>query len=375
MQIEDTLEKEICWNLANNLESIKSYKLQNTDIAHKLADYIYRSNVRDMAQLDGLVRSLLANQSDKAGNNQSVTELTPDTLLTSSFLAEKITPWIETIRTELFGSPTVPFKNVTNSEQWIKQQEHLEPSLDYDAMEPLLKMVYAFKEQHYPIDFQVGYPSFPYLGSDGRLNFAKIARKAPQDWSMPQMREDYRNYSKLNWLENEIRIMTRATGFTQPSLTQFALTGTEPILPRYKSMSRRVYQSLPSGEQMQLVHVSIDINAKDLTFEELRRLYNDFRELLQLKKHRLREGVELVKSHIEIYQFVKANGGPLEGKGTVKHWESMKGKWNNSHPQDKHYATWKGIKLAYDRIIRKLEDRVMEKGRHNNNERTHSEEE
>ena len=136
MQIEDTLEKKVCWNLANNLEAIKSYKLQNTDIARKLADYIYCSNVRDMAQLDGLVRSLLANQSDKAGNNQSVTELTPDTLLTSSFLAEKITPWIETIRTELFGSPTVPFKNVTNSEQWIKQQEHLEPSLDYDAMEP-----------------------------------------------------------------------------------------------------------------------------------------------------------------------------------------------------------------------------------------------
>mgnify|MGYP001145427330 CR=1 FL=1 len=172
--------------------------------------------------------------------------------------------------------------------------------------------------------------------------------------------------------------MCEATGFNQPSLVQFILMGTPPIVPRYWIGALPYYRPIPLGpdhkgfqdELLRVSYVDIRIWAQDFTFEEFRKVYNSYRELLQLKKHKLREGKELVKSHWEIYQLVKERGGLPKGKGKVAFWESVKGEWNKLHPQNK-YQTWKGVKLAYDRIIARLECRVTTKGV-NHNERTHN---
>ncbi len=107
--------------------------------------------------------------------------------------------------------------------------------------------------------------------------------------------------------------------------------------------------------------MDIRIWAQDFTFEELREVYKNYRELLQLKKHKIRDGRELAKSHWEIYQLVKEKDGPTRGKGSVDFWKSVKREWNKLHPQN-NYETWKGVKLAYDRIINRLERRVTAKG-------------
>jgi hypothetical protein len=229
-----------------------------------------------------------------------------------------------------------------------------------NELKELWSQLYEAQIKKYPAVFHYEYRSLFYLGSDGKPHHANISQRAPQYWTVPQMRECAQNHSPLSWLENETRIMARATGFPQLSLVQFVLTGTKPVLPRYWVRGHSDYASLPSGEQMQPIYIRIEISARDLTFEELRRIYNGYREILQLKKHKLREGKELAKSHWELYQLVRAKGGPPERKKVV-FWESVKGAWNNSHPRDE-YKTWKGVKLAYDRAITQLENRVTGKG-------------
>jgi len=58
---------------------------------------------------------------------------------------------------------------------------------------------------------------------------------------------------------------------------------------------------------------------------------------------------------------IRKRGDIPSREGTVKFWVSVMKEWNDLHPQDK-YKTWKGIKIAYDRIIARLERRVTPKG-------------
>jgi hypothetical protein len=350
--------------IAFGLEAIKKYRVKNTDIPEVIASYMYKTGEKNLESLNILVERLLASgvaDKDQRIANKVALELTPDILLTSDFLVNKIRPWVEKVRAELFSSPAVPFKNFADAEQWIKQQEKLEPLVNYDALEPFHKTLIEVLNKRLPINYSFNYPALFYLGSDGKPHDAKISHRAPQDWTVPQTRENARKFTALNWLENETRIMARGTGFSQTSLVNLVLTGTAPILQRYKVTGHIDYQSLPTGEELNPIHINMEIWARDLTFEELRSIYNDCRETLQLKKHKLKEGKELAKSHQEIYQLVKANGGPPKAKGKVKFWESIKKEWNDSHPQGK-YRTWKGIKLAYDRIMSNLEYRAMGKG-------------
>jgi hypothetical protein len=144
--------------------------------------------------------------------------------------------------------------------------------------------------------------------------------------------------------------------------------GVAPILLRYELRCQTVYQALPSGEQLQPTHISLTIRSRDLTFEELRKIYNGWREALQLKKHKLKEGRNMASSHWEIYQLVKKKGGPPKKKGGPPKkrgigafWKSVKEEWNSLHPEHP-YHTWKGIQLAYDRVISKLEYRITGEG-------------
>jgi len=347
------MERDVCLEYINNLNAVRRYKCQNSGIVLSLADYMYKQQEKGGEWLNNLVDSLWAYQ---AGNKdtdgkQPPISLTPDVLLTSDFLAEKITPWVELVRTELFSSPRIPFTNLKDAEDWILSHR--------DNRQPPPRK---------SLDDPPTYRSLVYVGHDGDYRVTDILEPFPPTWPVPQLRGRASDYSPLNWLENEIRLMYEATGFNQPSLVQFILVGTPPIVPRYWIGALPYYRPIPPGpdhkgfqdELLRVSYVDIRIWAQDFTFEELREVYNSYRELLQLKKHKLREGKELVKSHWEIYQLVKERGGLPKGKGKVAFWESVKGEWNELHPHDK-YNTWKGVKLAYDRIMARLERRVTPK--------------
>jgi len=96
--------------------------------------------------------------------------------------------------------------------------------------------------------------------------------------------------------------------------------------------------------------LEIEIRARDIGFEELRQIYRTYR------RTQSRKAKAWSDEHWAIYRLVKEKGGPVSGKGSVQFWKSVMEQWNTLHSK-RRYSHWKGIKIVYERIIRRLEIR------------------
>jgi hypothetical protein len=101
--------------------------------------------------------------------------------------------------------------------------------------------------------------------------------------------------------------------------------------------------------------ITLDINARDISFRELQEIYKGIRkELRGIKSKPLNE------RHLKLYQIVQEKGGtPERGeKGTVEFWKSVMYKineWNKREKQGyKDYTEWRAVKKAYRELIKKL---------------------
>jgi len=360
------LSRDFCLELVNDLETIKRRELKDSPLAIALADFIFgqRRDIQkyalDLEPLNDLVERLAPvlqtenamNILPEQGEGTSPSSsgfLTSDILLNSDFLADRILPWVQLVRTELFGSADAPFSSNKDAENWI--QERSSPGVygvgggtgwnERDMREQLVHDILS-------ASVSVAVPlerTLEYLGEDGKVHQIKIKGRELEDWEISQLREEYDKWTmhSLSWLENETRIMARATGFTKPSLVQFILMGIRPVLPRYLVKGKAGYQATPTGDILQPFHLEIEIRARDLGFEELRRIYQTYRHTQPRKAKAFKE------EHREIYRLVKEKGGPVSGKGSVQFWKSVMEQWNLH--SDKRYSSWKGIKIAYERII------------------------
>jgi len=152
--------------------------------------------------------------------------------------------------------------------------------------------------------------------------------------------------------------MARATGFNQASLVAFILAGVKPIIPRWQMITTAQYQALPSGKKLQPISVNLEIKAKDLSFKELREIYQGIRKQQMGTKTK-----PLNKKHLALYRLVQEHGGPPRNKGVVKFWEEIMEKLNQNCPPDQlAYNTWKVVEMAYDRIVAQLETGVIPSG-------------
>jgi len=370
---KENLSRDFCLGLVNDLETIKRWELKNSPLAIALADFIFghrrdiRNYVLDLEPLNDLVERLApVFQTENAmslpelqgeGTLPSSGFLTSDILLNSDFLADRILPWVQLVRTELFGSVDAPFSSNKDAENWIQEQAKNgvygvgggSPWPGRDMREQLVHDILSVSgvSEVFPLG-----RTLEYLGEDGKVHQIKIKGRELEDWEISQFREEYDKWTmhSLSWLENETRIMARATGFTKPSLVQFILMGIRPVLPRYLVKGKVGYQATPTGDILQPFHLEIEIRARDLGFEELRRIYQTYRHT-QPRKAKALSGV-----HWAIYRLVKERGGPVSGKGSVQFWKSVMEQWNTLH-SEKRYSHWKGIKIAYERIIERLEIR------------------
>ncbi len=333
----------IAREVAERLEAIREAKKcgQNVEYTVKvLADYI--SNTRSTGEyLNDIAASLLANPPDSKEGQSIAIKLTPDTLLNSDFLIDKINHWIELVRTEIFGSSQVPFSSITEAAKWIQQQENEEPSPKqaWDESSTL-------KGYHH-----IHIRQMPCLGYDGNEDYATLTSSKPLEWSIPELRGQARRYTPISWLESETRIMAQYTGFTQLSLIQYTLTGVKPILQRFTTMGIRRFFSMPNKEKLKPIQVIINILANDLSFQELQEIYTQYRTYLEIQR-----GKMLNEKHLALYRLVNSKGVPPKGKGTVAFWNSVRDEWNGLYPNDA-YQSWKGVKQNYGRVIEKLKDR------------------
>lgn len=352
---KENFSKDLCLELVNNLGNIRKWGIKDSPLATALAGFMFRHQIQNLEVLNDLVERLApVLQTENAmslpelqgeGTSPSSGFLTSDILLNSDFLADRILPWVQLVRTELFGSADAPFSSNKDAENWIKEQAKngvYGVGTAWNARDLREQLVHYILSASVNVAFPLE-RTLEYLGEDGKVHQIKIKGREFEDWEISQLREQYDKWTSLSWLENETRIMARATGFTKPSLVQFILMGIRPVLPRYLVKGKAGYQATPTGDILQPFHLEIEIRARDLGFEELRRIYQTYRHTQPRKAKAFKE------EHREIYRLVKEKGGPVSGKGSVQFWKSVMKQWNLH--SDKRYSSWKGIKIAYERII------------------------
>lgn len=150
-------------------------------------------------------------------------------------------------------------------------------------------------------------------------------------------------------LAGEVNRVSRNTGLPPDALTAHVFTGITPLMSRVRITDHEKHVRLPSGEQGHFRSVTLTFHTADLTFEELRTIYD------QIKGHMGGSGVQaLTQEDFELRQLVKEMGGPPEPYSGVRaFWLEVLGRWNENHPDA--YTTWEGVKSRYSRIMKRLQ--------------------
>ncbi len=288
----------------------------------------YDQNVNDATLFVQRLMPLLAREDGKQSESTHTHSLlTPDVLLTSDFLADKIAPWVGMMRERLFGSPQARFQSMNEATKWI---EHESQGLDEETREEANQLAERLQEiTHWSISGKV----LPHPGEDGWLKNTPV-------WPG----------TSLELIADETLRMEKATGFNQASLVMYMLADIKPLLVRIRQTKHIAHYPLPTGEALTPRHITLDIWAKDLSFEDLQGVYKGIRKELKVVKKK-----GLKQEHWELYQIVQQKGGAPRGKGTVAFWESVKDEYKEKC-RDVKCGSWKAAKIAYDRMIQTLEE-------------------
>ena len=151
-------------------------------------------------------------------------------------------------------------------------------------------------------------------------------------------------------LAGEIERVSKRTGLPPEALTAHIFTGVMPLMSRVRTTEHRNYVHLPSGEQAHLRSVTLTFRTADLTFEELRRIYDGIKIYMGGK------GVQApTPEDLEFWQLVEETGGPPEPYNGVKDfWREVLGRWNQEHPGYAPLKSWEGLQKRYRRICKRL---------------------
>ncbi len=151
-------------------------------------------------------------------------------------------------------------------------------------------------------------------------------------------------------LAGEIDRVSRNTGLPPDALTGHIFTGGTPLLPRVRRTNHEKHARLPSGELTHLRSVTLTFHTADLTFAELRTIYDGIKTYMGGK------GVQAPTSEdLEFWELVEDMGGPPEPyQGVREFWRRVLEVWNQKHPNRAPLKSWEGLQDRYRRLRKRL---------------------
>jgi hypothetical protein len=151
-------------------------------------------------------------------------------------------------------------------------------------------------------------------------------------------------------LAGEIDRVSRGTGLPPEALTTHVLTGLAPVMPRVRITKHDSHTRLPSGEQAHLRSATLTFRTADLTFKELRTIYDEIKTYMGGK------GVQApTLEDLELWELVQEMGGPPEPyNGVREFWRRVLEEWNRRHPDDAPLKSWEGLQKKYGRVRKRL---------------------
>ena len=151
-------------------------------------------------------------------------------------------------------------------------------------------------------------------------------------------------------LAGEIDRVSRTTGLPPEALTAHVLTGLMPVMPRVRITEHKSHPRLPSGEQAHLRSVTLTFRTADLTFKELRTIYDEIKTYMGGK------GVQApTLEDLELWELVQEMGIPPEPyNGVREYWQRVLEELNRRHPEGVPLKSWEGLQKRYRRVRKRL---------------------
>lgn len=280
-------------------------------------DDFYQSEISRVIQLICRLKAL-------SPTNEASIKLnfTPHNLITSEELVKKITPYVEQVRKEIFNTTTAPFEDIEKAVLWIEAK----------AKKPLSASAKRQKEKI--IKHNLTRPLLDYASPDYKYT------KAIYAW-----------HPDLNKLSKATNLISTGTAFDKHFVTTFILTGLKPIVKRFEISRQRGFSGI-SDDMLENFCINIKVNSMDLTFNELKDIYNSIRKELNLtKKGHLKE--KDYKLYDKVQQLCKAqqlSEPPKKPqKGIENFWLDIAKDCNFQGKQKAQIAC-----TAYKRILKKI---------------------
>ena len=151
-------------------------------------------------------------------------------------------------------------------------------------------------------------------------------------------------------LAGEVDQVSKRTGLPPDALTAHVFTGAMPLIPRVWKTKREDHPRLRPGKQAHLRSVTLTFRTADLTFKELRTIYDGVKTYMGGKGAQA-----LTLEDFELWELVQEAGGPPEAYNGVRaFWLERLGEWNRKHPERQPLKSWEGLQDRYERICRRL---------------------
>ena len=309
---------DLSLELARNLETVKKYKLKNSPVVTLLANLICKHQVNDLELLNEVAESLVSVNAGKNEDNAQyiAQEITPQDILDAEILTKEILPLVNEIRKDVFGKKEIPFPNRESTLKWLSK--------------------YALSNQ-----VLIGeYLKTKKLSIRGEATIQTIYIEG---MAFSQGTPPAIIYIKAQEIAN-------GTGINHPSLVMHVLTNAKLVSLKWNLKSSDSWYRLPSGIITE--NKGIEVRFRNtLNLEDMRQIYSEMRSNYKFKKSKA-----LNAKHLELYRLIKEKGLPPK-KDKVAFWKQVTGEWNRRHPESK-YATWKGVNMAYNRIIKNVDRRL-----------------
>jgi len=331
----------VSYEVISKLRTVKAHKLSEEQI-RLIASLALDMERLDLSKIDAMIEGLVSNHSER---QVKPGDLSPSVRLTGEFLGRQITPWVEDIRRRLFHSRFAPFTSFDDARKW------LELAREEDKQ--------RFKEKIRELDRnleKLGIKWEPEIkNSTGGMSEETLEWKSQRWKSMKERHPDVARdmyihpdkYEPYLILYVEADDLAHITGLDRTSIIYYILANIPPLLSEAKVDTRERAYYLPSGKKLMNRAVTLETTG-ELSFKEMRHLYNQIRRELRIKRSK-----SFSEKHLELYQLVQKRGQLVNGKRSVAFWKSIRKEWDDRYPNE--HNSWKASKRAYGLIIRRLE--------------------
>jgi len=259
-------------------------------------------------------------------------EPTASSQLTTEFLIYKITPWVEKTREKLFHSKESPFKTKKEASRWIKDV-YTKNQVQLEAYGQKLE---AYGQKLKACEQRARNGEQPLEVIEELHGLPEISKFKPSD--------------EFIFIMREAKEISKVIGESFYDVTLYVLTGDMAVFPRLHVYTEEEMRRIPFGEEVVTRVAKVEIRDA-LSFDEFRSLRNVIRSKLGVSRMK-----PFSERDLKLFRIVRDSWGPVRGKGAVAYWKSV-----NQALDSDACQTWKGARLAYDRLEKKLINQYLAK--------------